>query len=187
MKPLMRELSLMGLSAIQKNIESNIKPENAPLTKAVKRGDNTLKDSGRLRASLTARHSETEAVIGTNVPYARVHNPEDGKTETVIKPKRGKFLCLPATPYTRRLFRIYGWSAKEVIDGLRAKGIAVYRPYRKGTSIRGNVIMMKEKGKEAKAIFILKQRVTIPARPFMFLSDDVITAMQTRAEAYYNA
>lgn len=187
MKPLMQELSLMGLSAIQKNIESNIKPENAPLTKDVKQGANTLKDIGTLRRSLTARSSETEAVIGTNVPYARVHNPEDGRSETVIKPKSGRFLCLPAGKYTRTLFSQYGWSAKEVIEGLKNKGIAVYRPYRKGTSVRGNVIMMKEKGKDAIPIFILKKSVKIPARPFMFLPENVIAAMQSRAEAYFNA
>ena len=47
--------------------------------------------------------------------------------------------------------------------------------------------MAKKKGKEPFALFILKTSVTIPARPFMFLSDDVIKAMSARAEAYYGA
>lgn len=184
-KPLMRELSLMGLSAIQKNIENGIKPDNAPLTKAVKQGNNTLRDIGTLRSSLTARSTETEAIVGTNVSYAHIHNPEDGRTETVIRPKKAKFLCLPASAYTRTLYRTYGWSAAEVIAGLQRSGYAVYRPYKKGTRVRANVIMAKKKGENAFALFILKKSITVPARPFMFLPDNVINTMQSRVEEYY--
>lgn len=186
-KPLMKELSLKALSAIQKNIESGVKPDNAPLTKAVKQGNSTLRDSGKLRASLTARHSETEAVVGTNVPYAHLHNPEDGRTETVIRPKGAKFLCLPAGTYTRTLFRKYGWSPREVIAGLEAKGFAVYRPYKRGGGDRSNVIMAKEKGKEPFAVFILKKSIKVPARPFMYLPDDVMAAIEKRIGEYYEA
>lgn len=185
--PLMKELSLMGLSAIQKNIESGIKPDNAPLTKAVKQGNNTLRDSGKLRASLTARHSEKEAAVGTNVPYARLHNPEDGKTETVIRAKNAKFLCLPAGPKTRKLFRKYGWSPRDVIAGLEKEGFAVYRPYKRGGGERSNVIMAKEKGKEPFAVFVLKKSIKIPVRPFMFLPDEVIAAIEQRIGEYYEA
>ena len=184
-KPLMKELSLKALSAIQKNIEGGIKPDNAPLTKAVKQGNNTLRDSGRLRASLTARHSDTEAVVGTNVPYAHFHNPEDGRTETVIRPKNAKFLCLPAGPETRKLFRKYGWSPREVIAALEAKGFAVYRPYKRCGGERSNVIMAKEKGKEPFAVFVLKKSIKIPVRPFMFLPDSVIAALERRVSDFY--
>lgn len=187
MRPLMKELSLMALSAIQKNIENGIKPDNAPLTALVKQGKQTLHDNGRLRASLHARSSKTEAVVATNANYAHIHNPEDGRTQTVIRPKSSKYLCLPASPKTRKFFRTYGWSPREVIEGFRAKGYAVYRPYKKGSQIRANVIMAKKKGEAPFALFILKTSVTIPARPFMFLSDDVIQAMSARAEAYYGA
>lgn len=186
-KPLMKELSLMALSAIQKNIESGVKPDNAPLTKSVKQGNSTLRDSGKLRASLTARHSEKEAAVGTNVPYARLHNPEDGRSETVIRPRNAKFLCIPAGPETRKLFRKYGWSPREVIAGLEAKGFAVFRPYKKGGGERSNVIMAKEKGEKAFAVFVLKKSIKIPARPFMFLPDDVMAAVEKRIGEYYEA
>lgn len=185
--PLMKELSLMGLSAIQKNIESGIKPDNAPLTKAVKQGNNTLRDSGKLRASLTARSTETEAVVGTNCPYAHIHNPEDGRSETVIRPKNAKFLCLPASFETRKMLRKHGWSVRQVIAGLEKEGFAIYRPYKKGGRERSNVIMAKEKGKESFPLFILKKSIKIPARPFMFLPDDVMAAIEKRIGAYYEA
>ena len=184
-KPLMRELSLMGLSAIQKNIENGIKPDNAPLTKEVKQGANTLRDTGKLRASLTARHTETEAAVGTNVPYARVHNPADGRTETVIRPKKATYLCLPASPATRTLYRRYGFAARDVITGLQSNGVAVFRPYKRGTTERANIILMQKKGKKAEVIFILKKSITVPARPFMFLPDNVINTMLSRVEDYY--
>lgn len=184
-KPLMRELSLMGLSAIQKNIENGIKPDNAPLTKAVKQGNNTLRDTGRLRSSLTARHTATEAAVGTNVPYARIHNPEDGRTKTVIRPKKATYLCLPASPTTRTLYRRYGFSARDVITGLQSNGVAVFRPYKRGTTERANIILMQKKGKKAEVIFILKKSITVPARPFMFLPDNVINTMLSRVEDYY--
>ena len=177
----------MALSAIQKNIESGIKPDNAPLTKIVKQGNNTLRDTGKLRASLTARHSETEAAVGTNVPYAHIHNPEDGRTATVLRPKKAKFLCLPASAYTRTLYRTYGWSVREVIKGLEKEGFAVYRPYKKGMRVRANVIMAKKKGENAFALFILKKSITVPARPFMFLPNDVMAAIEKRIGAYYEA
>ncbi|MEL3908064.1 MAG: phage virion morphogenesis protein [Treponemataceae bacterium] len=187
LKPLMQELSLMGQSAVQKNIENNTPPPNAPLTKEVKQGSNTLKDNGRLRASITARHTESDATIGTNVAHARVHNPEDGRTETVIKPKKAKFLTIPASPKTRTFQRRYGFSAREVIEGLKNDGWIVYRPYKKGTRQRANVIMAKKPEGKAVCVFILKTSVTVPARPFMFLPDDVIAKMETRVVDYYES
>lgn len=189
-EPLMRELSLIGLSAVQKNIERGIKPDNAPLTKDVKQGSNTLRDNGKLRSSLHARYSQTQAIVATKSPYARVHNPEDGRTKTVIKAKSGRFLALPASPYTRTLYRRYGFSAREVIEGLKYSGAYVYRPYKKGSHNRSNVIMAVERTKSGKkkkpvAIFILKNEVEIPARPFMFLDDATILALEKRAEQYY--
>ena len=97
----MKELSLWALSTVQKNIEKGITPVNAALTQEVKQGNKTLRDTGRLRASLTARHSESEAVVGTNVPYAQVHNREDGRSETVIRAKSGKSLAIPASARVR--------------------------------------------------------------------------------------
>lgn len=178
-EPLMKELSLMGVSAVQKNIEQGIKPDNAPLTKDVKQGSNTLRDTGRLRASITADHDATTAIVGTNVKYARLQN-EGG----VIRPKKAKALCIPASPKTRTFQRRYGFSAKAVLDGLRGDGWSVYQPLNK-SGRRGNVIMaQKGKNKKPIAVFILRKSVTIPARPFMFLPESEIKKMQNRVDTY---
>ena len=47
--------------------------------------------------------------------------------------------------------------------------------------------MAKKKGEAAFAVFILKKSVKIPARPFMFLSDAVIAALEKRVSDYYEA
>lgn len=39
-----------------------------------KRRPKILQDTGRLRNSVRARHTRTEAIVGTNVKYAAVHN-----------------------------------------------------------------------------------------------------------------
>ena len=185
--PLMKELSLIALSAVQKNIESGIPPENAPITQAVKQGNNPLKDTGSLRRSITARHSATQAAVGTNLAYAHLHNPENGQEKTVIRPKKSRFLCIPASAKTRTLFRRYGWSPREVIAGLQQSGVSVYRPYKKGGRVRSNVIMAQKKGEKPFALFILKKSIIIPARPFMFLPDDALAAVEKRVEDYYGS
>lgn len=166
----MKESSLVMLSCVQKNIERGAEPGNAPLTRAVKQGGATLRDTGALRGSLAAASDKKSATVGTKRPYAKtVHDGAEIRA-------KGKWLCLPASPYTRTLYRRYGWSAREVIDGLRSAGGDVYVPYKRGTRERAHVIMAKEGRKAPRAIFILKKSVKIPPRPFMFLTDG---AMQT--------
>ena len=189
-KPLMKELSLMALSTVQKNIEKDITPANAALTQEVKQGNKTLRDTGRLRASLTARHSESEAVVGTNVPYAQVHNREDGRSETVIRAKSGKSLAIPASARVRTFQRRYGFSAREVIKGLQKDNYSVFRPLKNGKP--GNVIFAQKKVISRKTmrgasipLFILKKSVVIPTRPFLFIPDAVLETMLDRVGAYY--
>ena len=47
--------------------------------------------------------------------------------------------------------------------------------------------MAKKKGENAFALFILKKSITVPARPFMFLPNDVMAAIEKRIGAYYEA
>lgn len=57
---------------VQKNWIDSI---SQPWKKTIKRKGSTLVDSGRLKRSIRkVRVTPTQVVIGTNVPYARVHN-----------------------------------------------------------------------------------------------------------------
>lgn len=162
--PLMKQISLYALSKMQKRIESNIQPVNKPLTAELKKGANTLRDTGNLRASLHARHSDVSATVATNVPYARIHNKGG-----VITPKNAKYLVIPAIREFARKARILG--VRKTIEDYESKGYSFFRPYKRGGGARSNVIMF-QKGKKGKprVAFYLMKKVTIPKREFMYLT-----------------
>jgi len=197
---LMRRIAQAGLSMILKRIDRGVAPANAPLTKAVKRGDKTLRDNGRLIASIHERSSDTEAVVASSHIAAVLNHPDDGSTEREVKPRGSGWLTLPASWRTRTLMRKYGWSAREVIDGLKSDGYSVYRPFKKGSNtVRANVVMASLKGSkkgksgklstakkwEAFAVFILSKKVTVPVRRFLYLDEEDLTAVDAIVEAYY--
>lgn len=184
---LTKEIALYMKSQVQKHIKSNTPPANAPLTVALKKGSQTLKDNGHLMTSISAGYSKHQAIVSTNLPYARLVN--DGGTITA---KNRKFLCIPASRKVKRdMLKVQGGGKEskgliwKYLDSMRAKGYSVYRPYRKGTSTRANVIMGKKKDKDAEALFILKTSVKIPPRPYMYLSDRELKQIDKMVGAFY--
>lgn len=179
-EPLAKNVSLYALSKIQKRLESNISPANAELTVAIKKGSNTLKDEGRLRGSLHARYSKHSAAVATNVSYARILN--DGGT---IMPVKAKRLAIPARRDIARFTRQYK-SVREAVDALKGKGYLIFRPKKKNSKERSNVIMA-QKGNRGKPFtaYILVKSITIPKREFMILSDAEIANIDKMVEAYY--
>ena len=138
-------------------------------------------------ASISAGYSKHQAIVSTNLPYARLVN--DGGTITA---KNRKFLCIPASRKVKRdMLKVQGGGKEskgliwKYLDSMRAKGYSVYRPYRKGTSTRANVIMGKKKDKDAEALFILKTSVKIPPRPYMYLSDRELKQIDKMVGAFY--
>lgn len=157
----------------KRKIRNGIGPANAPLTVAVKKGSNTLRDNGTLMGSIAAKATPAEASVGTNLAYARIQH--FGGT---IKAKR-QWLFIPAGYETRRLQRKYSHAAGELIRKLRADGYNVW------FQVKGKkgVVMAEKKlkryrrdesGKKlhnAFVLFILKKEVTIPARPFLVIDE----------------
>jgi len=157
-----------AVSAIQKKIAGGRFTPNSPITSNVKKGSPPLSDRGGLIGSVHHNVSPDTVSIATNHPGAAVNNY--GGT---IKAK-GQWLVIPVSSKTRTLQRRYGWSAKEVCDGLRSDGFSVYRA--------GRAIFYRVKGpgsskKKAVMIFILKKSVTIPKREFMRLTSDEVDAL----------
>jgi phage gpG-like protein len=154
-----RKIGLRMVSSTQRKIKGNIAPANAPLTVAVKRGSKTLRDRGQLLASITYRSDTSQAVVGTNHIGAKLQ--QFGGT---IKPKKGRYLWIPASARIRTLQRKYGFDATSVLKGIKADG---YTYWLTEKSVRA------KKGKKGKpfTVFILKKAVTIPARPFLYVDD----------------
>lgn len=178
--PFMEKVALFAESAIQKNIESNIPPANAPLTVALKNGSKTLKGkSGTLR-QLHSSYNKTTATVTSPAPYARIQN--EGGT---ILPKNAKYLCVPARADIQKLTKEMK-GVRNALKTLEGLGYVIYRPYKRGSStMRANVIMGKKKNGKPELLFILKKSITIPKREFMKLSKRQLAYIDKMAEAYF--
>jgi phage gpG-like protein len=157
-----RAAAFLKSSALGK-IASGVPPPNAPLTAAVKKGTKTLQYRGILRNSIASRSTEAS----TNVKYARIQ--QEGGT---VKAQGGKKLWIPAGAKTRELQRKY-MAAKpgDLIKEMRKHGYVFAK------SKSGRVFYaIPPEGKNGKrgtpfALFILKDSVEIPARPFLYISE----------------
>jgi phage virion morphogenesis protein len=95
MRPAMRAIAQTLETETERNFVSQGRPRWKPLKNPSKRreGGAILQDSGQLAASITTGSSGSQAWIGTNKVYARIHQ-FGGKTRAhPIKPKRKKVLA----------------------------------------------------------------------------------------------
>lgn len=144
-------------SCANKKINQGVSPANAPLTAAVKQGNRTLRDTGALAASIAAHSGQTWADASTNLKYARLQ--QEGGTIT----SKGKGLWIPAGARTRQLMRQY--SATSPGQLIRAMKGAKWKMWRAGKA------WMAQKGKQAPfVLFVIKNKVEIPARPFLYIN-----------------
>lgn len=168
--------SLYMVSSVQKRINAGILPANSALTTAVKQGNKTLRDSGRLLASITARNTSDMGAVGTNHIAAKIN--QFGGT---IKAKK-RWLLIPASKETRKMQRKYGFRPKDCMAGMESAGYTIRWVASKG---KGMVVTATTKGKRKTfVLFIAKRSVKIPARPFLKIdrSDrDVLAEMLRRS------
>jgi len=212
-EPLMRGLAGRALSAILGRIDHGVGPENAPLTKAIKQGDQTLRDKGQLLGSLHGRSGRDFAEVASNHIAAIVNNPtpDDGRQFNTVRPVKAKALTVPAGPQTRTMMRRYGHTPRAVIAGMQAAGYIIFRPFKKGSKSRSNVIMAvlpqvqkkplvlaaktsgpkigparaPAKKYQAFALFFLVSSVKVPVRRFMYLTDDELAGLEAFTQEYY--
>ena len=143
-------------SCANKKMNRGVSPANPPLTAAVKQGNKTLRDTGALAASIAAHSGKDWADASTNLKYARLQ--QEGGTIT----GRGKGLWIPAGAKTRQLMRQY--SATSPGQLIRAMKGAKWKMWRAGKA------WMAQKGKQAPfVLFIIKNKVQVPARPFLYI------------------
>lgn len=158
LEPTMRKVSKYLVSSAVRKINGNIQPENAPLTQEVKQGNKTLRDNDQLMASIAPQNGKDWAAAQTNLKYAKIQ--QEGGT---IHGK-GKGLWLPASAKTRTLMRHYNaQKPAELIQAMKQDGYSFFRT--------GKVFCAKKKKGEPFALFIIKQSVTIPARPFLHIDE----------------
>ena len=158
LEPTMRKISKYLVSSAVRKINGNIQPENAPLTQEVKQGNKTLRDNDQLMTSIAPQNGKDWASANTNLKYAKIN--QEGGTIT----SKGKGLWLPANAKTRQLMRKYNAQKPgELINAMKADGYSCWRT--------GKVFCAKKKKGEPFALFVIKDSVTIPSRPFLHIDD----------------
>lgn len=158
----MRKAAAYLRSSADRKIHKGVKPENAPLTKKVKGGSRTLRDSGALAASIATHSGDLWADASTNAKQARIL--QEGGTVTA---KRAKALFIPAGPKTRQLMRQYNASSpRDLIAKMESSGYSFfYTPLSK--------VFCARKGRaQPFALFLVKRSIKIPPRPFLHHDED---------------
>ena len=93
MTPLMRQLAGDLDYFVQENFAQGGRPKWA----GVKRGGTPLVQTGRLKNSITTRHTNNEAIASTNLAYAPYH--QFGTAPHVIRAKNKKALSWPGAKH----------------------------------------------------------------------------------------
>lgn len=158
----MKQAGLYMQSSANKKINKGILPENAPLTKLLKKGGKTLRDTNAMASSISSRSGEVWAEAGTKAKQAKVLQ-EGG----VIRPKNAKALWLPFGLKTKALMKKYGKTKPgDLIRAMKADGYSFFfTPLSK--------VFMAQKGKgKSFALFLVRSSIKIPARPFLYFDKE---------------
>ena len=167
--PAMKKAAMYLQSSVNKKINADIMPPNAPLTQEVKQGSQTLRDNGDLMKSIAPHSGDLWADASTNLKYARIQ--QEGGT---IRPKNAKALYIPADAKTRTLMRSYGArTPRSLINAMKSdysffKVGRVFFAHKKGKTLKSG---KEGKQGEAFALFVISKSVKIPPRPFLYIDE----------------
>lgn len=93
LRPALRAIAAELLSQTEANFKEQGRPRWKPSQRAKDENGTTLQDSGQLAASITTDVGAHFAIIGSNKPYAAIHQ-FGGKTRPhTIRPTKGKALA----------------------------------------------------------------------------------------------
>lgn len=145
MSPITAEWARVLKTGTQLRFRTMRAPDDSPWKKA-RRGGQTLSLSRRLRNSITGAYDRTSAAVGTNVLYAAIH-----QFGGVIRAKSGPFLAIPVTP-----------AAMQAGSPRNMQGLHVWQ------TTKGQYVLGDDKGT---VHFLLRAKVTMPARPFLGASE----------------
>ena len=107
MQPIMRSIAEIMRDEVEENFAQEGRPKWKPLrpstiAKREKEGHwpgRILQMHGHLAASISAKATNTQAIVGTNVEYAAIHQFGGKTAPTKITPKHKKALFLPGAAH----------------------------------------------------------------------------------------
>lgn len=183
--PLFKKIGAYMSSSTQRKIKEKNFKNNSPLTYKLKGNDKPLRDKGHLLASIASESDDTSAIVGTNRPFAEVH--QKGKT---IRARLAKKLAIPATKAMKKLVEQHG-TVRKVLRFLQTtrgggwkiffheKAILGSRKRQSGglhlvseSSAIGRRSRSSRAKKEVEIFFIRKESIVIPQRRFLY-NDDI--------------
>lgn len=90
-----------------RNIDPDGRPWKSPLsaTWRKKKTSLTLQESGHLRGSIRYQVTGNTLLVGTDVPYARIHHAGGKTAAHIIRPKQGKALFWPGAGHPVKAVR----------------------------------------------------------------------------------
>lgn len=150
MTPAMQAIGRALKTAAQLRFRTGRGPDGsawAPSRRAQESGGQTLNLTRKLRNSITFAATRTSATVGTNDIRAAIHH-----FGGVIRAKKGPFLSIPVTDAARRAGGARNFPA----------------PLHVAQTLKGLYILVDSKGQTQ---YILRPSVTMPARPFLGVSD----------------
>lgn len=160
-------------STIQK-IRALESPANAPLTVRLKGSTKPLRDTGALMASITSRVEGDKAIIGTNRIGA--HANQFG---AVVRPRKGRWLWIPASHRIRTELRNVGGSISALLRKYRSEGFCCKAARKEASDTAMVAYPGKGSRKKAVVLFILKSRIEIPKRPFLYFNEDDVAKLRS--------
>lgn len=160
-----KKLAVMAVSAARRGMRDGISPDGTPYKPLAhprpNGGDKPLRDKGLMAASLSASVTEGGLRLAASSPGANLH--QYGGT---VKAAPGKMLAIPLTREAKRV----GSPRKNNFP----RKLWVFSSPR-------NKFLVETKGKGSKKQlvfhYILKDSVTVPARPFVGFSAATMSAM----------
>lgn len=131
----------------------------APWQRPLLRSGSPLNDTHRLRDSFAWTNTKDQLTVGTNVPYANLHNKPAGSW-TIVTAKKGKYLTIPNP-------KALG------VNGARSlqAGDFPWRFFRRRSGPGGFGLYPAHDKNARQPYFWLRPLVRIPGRQFLFWSD----------------
>lgn len=127
-----------------------------------KRKGTTLVKSGKLLRSIDCKVIDANTILvsagGPGVPYARIQH-EGG----VIRPRQAQYLTIPLCA------KAAAGRARDFENTFIAKGV---------------IWQSNGEGKKPTALYLLRKKVTIPARPYLYISEDDLEAIGIQLRQY---
>ncbi len=94
-RPLMRKIAETMRDAVEENFAQEGRPKWKPSKRALRQGGKTLQDTSNLASRISTYSDNDNAVVGTNVPYAAIHQFGGKIPARTVKPKKAKALKIP--------------------------------------------------------------------------------------------